>query len=128
MARSGVANPSDARSHELPGAAQRVAEEHPDLWKAFQKLGEAASNAGPLDAHTRRLVHLALSIAVGSEGATHSHTRRALSEGITTDELEHVALLAITAVGWSNAIKGLTWIRDVTQTDGSPDSPPAAGG
>jgi hypothetical protein len=30
-------------------------------------------------------------------------------------ELEHVALLAVTTLGWPQAIKGLTWIRDVTQ-------------
>jgi alkylhydroperoxidase/carboxymuconolactone decarboxylase family protein YurZ len=43
--------------------------EHPQLWEAFQHLGEEASRAGPLDAHTRRLIHLALAVAAGSEGA-----------------------------------------------------------
>jgi 4-carboxymuconolactone decarboxylase len=85
------------------------------VWEAFQHLGEKASRAGPLDARTRRLIHLALAIAAGSEGATHSHARRASSEGISPEELEHVAVLAITTVGWSQAIKGLTWVRDITR-------------
>jgi alkylhydroperoxidase/carboxymuconolactone decarboxylase family protein YurZ len=99
---------------KLPGAARGIAQKHPDLWKAYQKLGEQASRAGPLEPRTRRLAHLAFAIASGSEGATHSHARRALAEGITAEELEHVALLAITTIGWSNAVKGLTWVRDIT--------------
>jgi 4-carboxymuconolactone decarboxylase len=100
----------------LPGAADQIAQDHPDLWEAFQRLGEQASLAGPLDARARRLVHLALAIGSGSEGATHSHTRRALKEQVPAEELEHVAILAITTLGWSHAIKGLSWVRDITRT------------
>ena len=101
---------------ELPGAAGTVALEKPELWEAFQRLGAATSEAGPLDARARRLVNLALALGADSEGATHSHSRRALAEGIPPDELEHVAFLAITTLGWPKAIRGLTWIRDVTRT------------
>lgn len=100
---------------DLPGAASQVAREYPDLWAALQKLGEAASEAGPLDARTRRLITLAFAIAADSEGATHSHARRALTENITPDELHHVAYLAITTLGWPHAIRGLTWIQDYTR-------------
>jgi alkylhydroperoxidase/carboxymuconolactone decarboxylase family protein YurZ len=61
------------------------------------------------------LVGLALSIAVGSEGATRSHARRALTAGLSAAELEHVAVFAITTLGWPKAVKGLTWIRDMTR-------------
>lgn len=105
---------TDAPSAALPDTASRIAREHPELWEAFQRLGEEASRAGPLDERTRRLVHLAYAIAANSEGATHSHTRRALADGIGTEELDHVALLAVTTLGWSGAIKGLTWVRDIT--------------
>jgi alkylhydroperoxidase/carboxymuconolactone decarboxylase family protein YurZ len=94
-----------------------VAQDRPDLWKALQRLGEAAGEAGPLDAKTRRLVNLAFAIAADSEGATHSHTRRALAEEITADELHHVAYLAITTLGWPHAIRGLTWIQDYTRQE-----------
>ena len=100
---------------QLPGAALNMSREYPKVWESFQQLGEEASRAGPLDARTRRLIHLALAIAASSEGATHSHARRAISEGITPEELDHVAVLAITTVGWSQAIKGLTWVRDITR-------------
>ena len=100
---------------ELPGAAGRVAAEKPDLWAALQELGEASADAGPIDPRTRRLINLAFAIAADSEGAAHSHTRRALAEGIEADELHHVAYLAITTLGWPHAIRGLTWVQDLTQ-------------
>ncbi len=106
---------SQIPSAKLPGAALQMSREHPELWEAFQHLGKEASRAGPLDARTRRLIHLALAIAAGSEGATHSHARRGTAEGISAEELEHIALLAITALGWSQAIKGLMWVRDITR-------------
>src|SRR3984893_5737294 len=126
MARKSQPNAaSDAANVKLPGAALHMAGEHPEVWEAFQHLGEKASRAGPLDARTRRLIHLALAIAAGSEGATHSHARRASPEGISPEELEHVAVLAITTVGWSQAMKGLTWVRDITRPrPGAPASEP----
>lgn len=107
--------PKTPKSVDLPSAAGRVAKEQPELWKALQEMGEAAGEAGPLDARTRRLINLAFAIAADSEGATHSHTRRALGEGLTEDELCHVAYLAITTLGWPHAIRGLTWVQDLTK-------------
>ena len=109
--------PSETSEVRLPGAAQHVADTHPELWAAFQHLGEQTSRAGPLDSRTRRLVHLAYAIGANSEGATHSHTRRGMSEGIPRDELEHVALLAITTLGWPQSVRALTWIRDLMTPD-----------
>jgi len=99
----------------LPGVARHVSEEQPELWKAFQALGAASSAVGPLDEKSRRLVGLALAVGAGSEGATHSHARRAMGEGFGADELEHVAFLAVTTLGWPQAMRGLSWIRDVTR-------------
>jgi alkylhydroperoxidase/carboxymuconolactone decarboxylase family protein YurZ len=106
---------SDAPEVPLPNMAGRIARDRPDVWKAFQRLGHATSDAGPLDEKAKRLVNLALAIGADSEGATHSHVRRALSEGLSGEELEHVAYLAITTLGWPRAARGLAWIRDVTE-------------
>lgn len=106
---------SDAPQVELPGTAGLVARERPELWRAFQALGAVAGKAGPLSEREQRLVNLALAIGGDSEGATHSHTRRALAEGMSGEELDHVAFLAITTLGWPQAIRALTWIRDVTR-------------
>jgi alkylhydroperoxidase/carboxymuconolactone decarboxylase family protein YurZ len=106
---------SDAPDVELPGTAGQVAREKPELWRAFQALGAATGKAGPLSEREQRLVNLALAIGGDSEGATHSHSRRALAEGLSGEELDHVAFLAITTLGWPKAIRALTWIRDVTR-------------
>lgn len=106
---------SDSPGVKLPGTAGAVAREKPELWRAFQALGAAAGAAGPLSEREQRLVNLALAIGGDSEGATHSHTRRAVAEGLSADELDHVAFLAITTLGWPQAIRGLSWVRDVTK-------------
>ena len=106
---------SDSPGVELPGTAGQVAREKPELWRAFQALGAATGAAGPLSEREQRLVNLALAIGGDSEGATHSHTRRAVAEGLSAEELDHVAFLAITTLGWPQAIRGLTWMRDVTK-------------
>lgn len=98
----------------LPATAGSVAEQQPELWRAYQELGAAVATAGPLESRTRRLIHLALAMGADSEGATHSHARRALAEGLTVEELDHVAFLAVTTLGWPQAMRGLSWIRDVS--------------
>ncbi|WP_375263468.1 carboxymuconolactone decarboxylase family protein, partial [Palleronia sp.] len=67
------------------------------------------SSEGP----AQRLVKLALAIGAGSEGAVHSHTRRARSEGIEDTALAQVALLAIGPLGLPRAVAAKTWIEDV---------------
>lgn len=107
-------NPSGI-GDELPGTAGEIAKEKPELWQAFQELGAATGAAGPLSAREQRLVSLALALGGDSEGATHSHARRGLADGLSAQELEHVAFLAITTLGWPKAIRGLTWIRDISR-------------
>lgn len=103
-----------AKKTSLPAAAGDVAQDYPELWKAYAALGESTAKAGPLDARDRRLVKLGLAIASGSEGAVHSHARRALEEGFSAEELKHAALLAVTTLGFPRAVAALSWIEDVT--------------
>ncbi len=104
---------TDAPDVDLPGVAASLAKTHPDLWEAYQRFGERIGEAGPLTDRERRLVHMAYALGAASEGAAHSHARRALSEGIEHSALEHVALLAATTLGWPQAIRALTCVRDV---------------
>ena len=104
----------------LPPMPASIAGEFPELWRAYDALGRAAKGAGPLDARSCRLPHLALAIGAGLEGATHSHVRCALDEGIAAEELEHVALLAVTTLGWPGAMRALSWVRDLTRAEVPP--------
>ncbi len=97
---------------ELPATAGEFAEAFPDVWRAYGDLGAAAAEAGPMDDDTERLVKLALAIGAGSEGAVHSHTRRALDQGVDRERLRQVPALAITTLGFPRAMAGRTWIED----------------
>ena len=99
-----------------PSGAGTFAEDFPEVWEAFQALGKSAAKAGPLDARTRRLIKLALSIGANSEGAVHSHTRQAIEDGLTAAELGQVAALAITTLGFPAAMAGMSWINDIVKT------------
>ncbi|MEF8824997.1 MAG: carboxymuconolactone decarboxylase family protein [Haloarculaceae archaeon] len=98
---------------ELPSTASTVAETHPDVWDAYADLGEACSDAGPIDGETKRLVKLALAVGAQSEGAVHSHTRRGLEEDVDPEALRHVAMLAVPTLGFPEAVAALSWIDDL---------------
>lgn len=85
---------------------------YPEIAQAYEQLGDATRAAGPLDAKQAALVKLALAAGARLEGGVHSHTRRALDAGATPDELRHVALLAITTLGFPNAMSVRAMIDD----------------
>ena len=100
-------------SEDLPAGAGNLARKHPSIWSRYAALGEATSNAGPLNEKSRRLVKIALAIGAGLEGAVHSHVRRAILEGLSVDDIRHVALLAIPTLGLPSAVRAMTWIDDI---------------
>lgn len=97
---------------QLPKAVQAFRKRYPEVWKAFNELGDRCHAAGPLDEKTRRLVKIALSMGAGLEGATHSAVRNARRTGITLDEINHVAALAVSTLGLPAAVRAFTWASD----------------
>lgn len=97
----------------MPGAAGDLADQQPEIWNAYSALGKAAADCGPLTNRERRLVKLALAIGAGSEGAVHSHTRRAKADGIEAEAIMQVAMLAIGPLGLPRAVAAKTWIEDM---------------
>lgn len=104
-------------TEELPSTAGDLADRHPDVWGAYADLGKACSAAGPIDDETKRLVKLALAVGAQSEGAVHSHTRRAREEDISSEKLQHTAVLAITTLGFPQAMAAMTWITDLLEEE-----------
>ena len=96
----------------IPDVVQQFAERYPDVWNAYNQLGEAAGKFGPLDSKTQRLIKLGIAIGAARQGAVNSHARRALKEGITPDELRQTAVLGITTVGWPAAFSSFCWIEE----------------
>ena len=86
---------------------------YPDVMKALEGLGSAVRGAGPLDAKTGQLIQLAAAAAVRSEGAVHSHARRALAGGATPEEVYHALVLLISTIGFPRVAAAISWVQDV---------------
>jgi len=98
---------------EPPRRYQQFRRKYPAVMRAYESLGEATAQAGPLDAKSRALVKLGIAIGAWREGAVHSHTRRVLAAGCSLDEIRHVVLLATTTLGFPSMMAALTWVEDV---------------
>ena len=96
---------------ELPKPYQQFRTDHSNVYAAYEKLGEAVANGGPLDAKMRELIKLGMAAANRSESAVQSHTYRALEAGATPEEIEHAILLGINTLGFSTMMAALTWAR-----------------
>ena len=92
---------------------QRLREQYTDFFAALESTGKAARKAGPLDAKTAHLVQLAAAAAIRSEGAVHSHVRRALEQGATAEEIRHAILLLASTVGFPAVGAALSWADDI---------------
>ncbi|WKZ32007.1 MAG: carboxymuconolactone decarboxylase family protein [Thermodesulfobacteriota bacterium] len=98
---------------ELPEFLQNVIKRYPGVWDSFDALGNSIRDLpGGIDRKTQHLVKLGIAIGAGSEGAVHSHVRRAKKAGFTNEEIYHAALLSITTIGWPGAVARLSWIDD----------------
>jgi len=88
---------------------------HPELLDAVEALGKVTKTDGPLDEKTAHLIQLAAAAAIRSEGAVHSHTKRAIDAGATPDEIHHAIILLANTIGFPNIVAALSWIDDVIE-------------
>ena len=88
---------------------------HAKFIEAVEALGQAAKQAGPIDEKTAQFVQLAAAAAVRSEGAVHSHVRRAREAGATPEEIRHALILLASTIGFPTVMAALTWAGDVLQ-------------
>jgi alkylhydroperoxidase/carboxymuconolactone decarboxylase family protein YurZ len=103
--------PRDVR--KLPARYVEFQKRYPAVFRAYDLLGTATADAGPLDPKTRALVKLGIAIGGQMEGAVHSHTRRALEAGCAPDAIRHSVVLATTTLGFPSMMKCLSWVDDV---------------
>lgn len=101
---------------DKPQAHNQFMAEFPAIATAYEQLGSAAHQAGPLDDKTRQLVKLALAIGARHEGAVHAHTRLALEAGVKGEAIKQVVALAATTLGMPNAVAAYTWVNDVLES------------
>ncbi len=102
-------------NHKIASHYEMVKKYHPEYLEAVENLGLTAKNAGPIDEKTAQLIQLAASIANKSEGATHSHTKRALKLGASKEEVRHCVLILTNTLGFPTVMAGLSWVNDILE-------------
>ena len=100
----------------LPKNYQSIVKQYPQYMAALDAVGEAAANAGPLTEKVCHLVQIGAAAAIRSEGAVHSHTRRAFAAGATREEVEHAVIAATSTIGFPNVMAALSWIHDISES------------
>jgi 4-carboxymuconolactone decarboxylase len=103
----------EVRVVKIPGWYSQNRRRYPEVLKAYEKLGAACREAGPIDAKEAALVKLGIAVGARLEGAVHSHVRRSLEAGASVDECRHVVLLATTTIGFPAMMAALSWVEDV---------------
>ena len=98
----------------------KLPKQHISIQKRFKKiltavnnLGNATRNAGPIDKKTSHLIQLSAAASIKSVGSVHSHTRRALEAGATTEEIYHTIILLTTVIGFPTVSAALSWVDDI---------------
>src|SRR5258708_26902415 len=96
--RNGFVMAEHAQSHtpgpnKLPTRYLQFQKRFPKVFQAYDALGAATAEAGPLSDKTRALVKLALSVGAEMEGAVHSHNRRPVEAGCSSEGIYHPVLL-----------------------------------
>ncbi len=97
----------------IPKPYRQMHTDHPSFMAAYEALGQAAREAGPLSDREVALTKLAISLGAGLEGAAHSHCRKALEAGCTPADLRHVALLSAPTIGFPTMMRCRSWVEDV---------------
>lgn len=88
-------------------------EKHKEYINALDDLGRVIRQEGPLDEKTAHLIQLAAAAAIRSEGAVHSHVRRALEAGSKPEEIYHTIILLTSTIGFPTVSASLSWASDV---------------
>jgi alkylhydroperoxidase/carboxymuconolactone decarboxylase family protein YurZ len=102
---------------ELPSSYKRMKSSQRAIMEAYEKLGEACAEAGPLSERERALVKIGLSTGARLEGGLHSHVRKALEAGVDAAAIRHAVFLALPTLGLPSMMAALTWVEDVLEGD-----------
>lgn len=98
---------------KLPSQYLRIKKMFKKYSAAVDNLGNAAKTSGSLNAKTAHLIQLAAAASIRSEGAVHSHARRALEAGAKPEEIYHALILLTSTIGFPTVSAALSWADDV---------------
>ncbi len=104
-----------AKKYSKSGIYHDISNLYPEVITAVETLGTTIRGLGALDEKTSHLVQLAAAATGKSEGAVHSHTRRAVKAGATREEIYHTLLLLISTIGFPQVMAAISWCRDILE-------------
>lgn len=96
----------------LPEWYRTIKAKHEKYIDALDELGRVIRKEGPLDEKTAHLIQLAAATAIRSEGAVHSHVRRATEAGAEPEEIYHTIILLTSTIGFPTVSAALNWAND----------------
>ena len=99
----------------IPKQYRNIKEQYPEFLNAVESLGKVTKKQGPIDEKNAHLIQLAAAASIRSEGAVHSHTRRAIDAGAQADEIYHAIILLTSTIGFPNVMAALSWAKDVLE-------------
>jgi alkylhydroperoxidase/carboxymuconolactone decarboxylase family protein YurZ len=99
--------------NSLPTHYAKNKEAFPAYFEALEKLGETLREFSPLTDKTMCLINLAAAAAIQSEGSVHSHTRRAMENGASPEEIRHAILLLTSTIGFPRTMAAMSWVNDL---------------
>ena len=103
------------KKEKLPKHFQKMMDRYEKVIEAMNGVGDAVRDAGPLEEKTAHLLQLAAAASQRSEGAVHSHTRRAVRSGATPDEIRHALVVLIPTIGYPTVAAALSWADDILE-------------
>jgi len=106
------------KAPRAPEPFRAFAKKYPDITRAYEAMGEAVRDTGPLSEREVTLVKLALSSGSRLEGAAHAHTRRGLAIGIEPDALRQVAILSSPTLGFPPMMAAYSWVDETIRKRG----------
>ncbi len=98
---------------KLPKQYLQIKKNHVKYFNAVEELGKVVKQEGPLDERTAHLIQLAAAATIHSEGAVHSHVRRAMEAGVTPEEIYHAIILLTCTIGFPTVVAALSWAENV---------------
>ena len=101
--------------NKIPAHYQFEKQKHEEFIEAVETFGKTIKEQGPIDEKTGHLIQLAAAIAIHSEGAVHSHVRRAIDSGATPQEIYHAIVMLTSTLGFPTVSAALSWAEDILQ-------------
>lgn len=96
-----------------PAFYLNLEEEFPEFTEALEGLGVIAKKFANLDEKVVQLLQLAAAASIGSEGAVHSHARRALEAKATKEEIIGSCLALTSTIGFPKVAAAISWVKDI---------------